>query len=271
MRLALKYGMIAFGLLLAFVVVQSNMPDLSTRPANPTAAWVLDLLLDWWFVGAILILAIVGLSYAKPGFSWVKTSFKTGGFWMALLTSCLVLATFFYLLSKIYPNAPMFQPGEGYGHIMLYFLLAGLMALVAANLKGKAWFVNFVLVILMFAMIGHRTADLLDPSGKLSARIASILSFGGSSTTQVAKYGSCSVSGQVTLPAGQVSDLNPQNCDIKLAYPNQCLALRRADWTGDSTWYRVCDTPGVNTAAPNNIRYAYSVSPVVMFVQRRPH
>jgi hypothetical protein len=54
-------------------------------------------------------------------------------------------------------------------------------------------------------------------------------------------------------------------------YPNQCLALRRADWTGDSQWYNVCDTPGKNSVAPNNIRYAYSTSAVVMFVQRRPH
>jgi hypothetical protein len=185
-----KWAVIACIAFLVFAAVQSFLPDLialqKTRPANPSVDWLLGFVLDWWFVFAIIVAILGILAFSKPSFGWVTTSFKAGGFWMALLTSFLVLTTFFFLLSKIYPNAPLFQPSEGYGHIALYFLLAGLMAMVAANLKGKAWFVNFALVILMFAMIGHRTADLLDPSGKLSAKIASILSFGGGGSRQVA-------------------------------------------------------------------------------------
>lgn len=134
--------------------------------------------------GAVIVLAISRLNYRS-----VSVSFSTGTFRMKVITSFLVLATFFYLLSKVYPNAPLFQPGEGYGHIALYFVLVGLMAMVAANLEGKALFVNLVLVAIMFAMIGHRTAELLDPSGKLS--IASLNPFKSGGGQVAATSGAC--------------------------------------------------------------------------------
>lgn len=240
------------------------------------------LVLQWlpdWINANLVATGMIGLACAAIILWWMgKPSFpSTGSVAMQIAISSVVVATFFYLLSKIYPDAPLFQPGEGYGHIALYFLLVGLIALVAANFKGKAWFVNTALLVLMFAMLGHRTADLLDPSGKLSATIASYIPFsghGGGSGKRVATgtpVNEC-VSEQVTLRAGEVEDINPHNCDLKLAYPNRCLTLKRGEWTQDTTWYRnVCDIPGIDTAAPNNIRYAYSTSPVVMFVQRRPH
>ena len=222
-----------------------------------------------WFY--IIGLALLVFAFSKIQFGWVSATFKTGSFWTQALISAIVLTTFFFLLSKMFPDAPLFNTTEGRVHLLMYYLLVGLMAAVAANFKGKAWFINTALIFLMFWFVGHETKRLLDPSGQLFTNLHWLPSWGSTGSGQVATYGACSISEQLPLTAGLVVDLNPQDCDLKLAYPNQCLALRRADWTGDKQWYNVCDTPGRNTPAPNNIRYAYSTSPVTMFVQRRPH
>lgn len=131
----------------------------------------------FWFT--ILGIAILVFAIWKIGVGWVSTTFSTGNFLMQMITSFSVMTAFFFMLSKIYPGAPLFNTSEGFGHLAWYYVLAGLVALVAANLKGKAWFINTALVVLMFALTGHETGRLLDPSGRLSAKIASILSFGG--------------------------------------------------------------------------------------------
>ncbi len=182
-----------------------------------------------WIVGVVALLWL--LSRLNLGSTFSVSFPSTGSVTAQIGISFLVLATFFYLLSKIYPNAPLFEPEEGYGHIAVYFLLSALIALVAANFKGKAWLVNTALVVLMFAMMGHRTADLLDPSGKLSTKIASVLPWNwgtGGRTSFASAPGRPKCSGIVqkaTLNDSAALPLNPGgNCHIELheVLPGQC-------------------------------------------------
>ena len=238
-----------------------------------------------WILG-LLVLAIVALVAwnrralfgAPVAGAAVSISLpKAGPMFMEILTSVLVFVLVLIALYGVSPNAALFTTPEGWTTLGIYVFAMIVGAMVAKFLKKGAWLAGVIGLFIFFSLTGFHSWMLLNSDGVFEQRthvaawFSSLRGNGSTGSAQVASVGACSVSGQIPLDAGQVYDLNPQNCDIKLAYPNQCLALRRADWTGDSSWYRVCDTPGINTAAPNNIRYAYSTAPVTMFVQRRPH
>lgn len=177
-----------------------------------------------WIVLAVVVFLLLRQLPLGSFFTFSLPS--TGSVAAQIGISFLVLATFFYLLSKVFPNAPLFTTSEGHMHIALYFLLSGLIALVAANLKGKAWFVNTALVVLMFAMIGHHTADLLDPSGKLSTKIASILSFGGTSAQQAASGTTPTCDGNVTVytyEQGRTYIVNKNFCQVRAYVMQGCV------------------------------------------------
>jgi hypothetical protein len=176
-----------------------KLPNSSTK--NPTSPAPTSSSFDWLYtlagplpVWQWLVLAIVALLIYRnrrtllgapaTGASVSISLPKTGSVFAQIIISFAVLTTFFYLLSKIFPNAPLFNTDEGHGHLAMYYLLGALIALVAANFKGKAWFINTALIVLMFALLGHRTAELLDPSGRLFANIH--LPSSNSAGTQVA-------------------------------------------------------------------------------------
>jgi hypothetical protein len=127
---------------------------------DPAALWRDEPIWIW-------VLAIGILLFAISRFKFGSVTLTPNITFMRILISFLVLAAFFLLLWQKYPNAPLFNTAEGYAHIAWYFALAALLYMVNHYLEGKPWFTYLVLVIIMFAMLGPRTALLLDPSGGL--------------------------------------------------------------------------------------------------------
>lgn len=242
-------------------------------------ALVIGAIVVWWLIAnthfpslpavpSIPILSLDNIDLIAIALAVAALAAIGGGAWY--FTDKPRLATFVYVVTMVLLVYYLYRFGmlNTQRTIPLYFLVAVGAVMVWTYIKGFAWISLELLLVAAFLMLGYSHHHTWD---QFTDMLASYEPIGWGSGTQVASTSACSVSGQLPLAAGEVYDLNPQNCDLKLAYPNQCLALRRADWTGDPRWYNVCDIPGRNTTAPNNIRYVYSASPVVMFVQRRPH
>jgi len=253
--LLLKVVLTAAVIAIAFAVGRYLYTSFSgTTSALPTVTSLPWSFLDIdWITIALAVAALVAVGAGM----WFFTDKPRLGTYVYVITLVL-LVYWFYRYGFL--NIP---------RTYLLYVLAGVGAvMVVSYVKGFSRVTFGILLGATFLMLGYSHHHTWN---QFTDMLASIGWSGGGPSRKVASAGACSVSEQVPLNPNTVVDLNPQNCDLKLAYPNQCLSLRRADWTSDSTWYKVCDIPGRDTAAPNNIRYAYSSSPVVMFVQRRPH
>ena len=111
-------------------------------------------------LAAVLLLVLVSLW--RGGFT---ISFSSGSFLGQLATGLLLLGLLSYVLWQIKPDAPLFNTPEGWGHLALYVVLIIASLMVATHYSGFKFFLGVATVILLFSLVGHRSAQLYDPDG----------------------------------------------------------------------------------------------------------
>ncbi len=202
----------------------------------------------------LLLMGFICVSLFFVGRNSIATpAFSTGGFWLQVLSGVLVLGALDIALYEIFPTAPLFHTPEGYGHLAAYFVLAFIWAVVAANNTGFNRFMLFVTLGVVFALIGPRTDMLLDPDGRLLAKLN--LNRGPSPTVNATISNACPGL-KKTVPLGNTPvDINPDaRCAPDIWHDGKCIFLRRAAWTGDNRTYG----PHCGGSLPKDTEWAWS-------------